>query len=395
MSISRPPSVHAPARAARLRAGPGLTFPRLIRLDLLRRPLRTLLTAVAVAVSVMAILTLTVITHSLQSSAAAVFSMGRADFIVAQKGSPTILDSVVTDAQVAAVARTAGVASAVGALVTTTRLDADHPQFLEIGLAPSALAPFGVRMVAGRPFTATALDEAMLGWQAAQDLGKRVGDTIRMGPTTYRVVGLYSLAQVSGDTASMLPLVSLQASEHKTGTVTLAAVRVADPKAIEKVRRSIEVENPNLATVRLASEFGRVDRDIAFLQAARTGATIVSLLIGVIVVSNTMLLSYIERIREFGLLRALGWTRSRLVSLVMGETVSICLIGAALGLGLAVLLTTVLARLSSLRGLLEPQYSASLFGLALYSAVGIGLVAALYPSVRAGALRPGAALRKE
>lgn len=165
--------------------------------------------------------------------------------------------------------------------------------------------------------------------------------------------------------------------------------------AIEPVRRTIEELYPNLATVRLASEFGRVDRNIEFLRAAQTGATIVALLIGVIIVMNTMLLSFIERIREFGLLRALGWTRRRLVSLVIGEAVGISLLGAAIGVGFAYLLTFSLARASSLRGLLQPDYSASTFGMALYSAIGIGLIAALYPSLRAGLLRPGVALRKE
>lgn len=372
-----------------------MSFAGLIGRDLASRKTRTVLTAVAVAVSVMAIVTLTVVTKSLQDSAASVLQIGRADFVVAQKGAPDLLDSVVTDKQVAGLSKTPGVASAIGALVTTTPLDSSHPQFLEVGVDPAALETFGVQVVAGRAYTATATNELMLGWQAAEDLGKHVGDTVRIDRTTYRVVGIYSIKQVFGDAASMLPLITMQANERKPGTVTLMAVKAQPGVAIDGLRKTIETEYPNLATVRLASEFGRVDRNIEFLRAAKTGATIVALLIGIIVVMNTMLLSLVERMREFGLLRALGWTRRRLVSLVMGEALSISLLGAMLGVGLAFLLTFTLARASSLQGLLQPQYSASTFGLALYSAVGIGLVAALYPSLRAGALRPGVALRRE
>jgi putative ABC transport system permease protein len=372
-----------------------LTFIRLVLKDLASRRLRTALTAVAVAISVMAIVTLSVVTTSLERSAAAVLQMGNADFMVAQKGSPSLLDSVVTDTQVAGVANTPGVQSAVGALVTTVRLDASHPQFLQIGLDPAQLAPFGVQIVAGRAYTATATDEVMLGWQAADDIHKRVGDAVEMGGSSYRVVGLYSLRQVSGDTASMFPLIALQTSERKPGTVTMVAVKVRTGASIDQVRKRVEQTYPNLATVRLASEFGRVDRNLEFLKAAQTGATIIALLIGTIIVMNTMLLSLIERLREFGVLRAVGWTRQRLVSLVMGEAVTISVLGAALGVGLAFLLTFALAHGSSLQGLLEPQYSSSTFGMALVSAVGIGVVAALYPSLRAGTLRPGDALRKE
>jgi len=372
-----------------------LTFVGLVGRDLASRKTRTVLTAMAVAISVMAIVTLSVVTKSLQDSAAAVLQMGRADFVVAQKGSPGVLDSVVTDTQVGGVAKVPGVTSAIGALVTTTRLDADHPQFLQIGLDPAALERFGVQVVAGRAYAPTSENEIMLGWQAAEDLGKHVGDSIVIDRTTYQVVGIYSIKQVFGDTGCMLPLIGMQASERKPGTVTLIAVQVTPGEVIDQVRKAIEAQYPNLATVRLASEFGRVDRNIEYLKAAQTGATIVALLIGIIIVMNTMLLSFIERIREFGLLRSLGWTRRRLVSLVMGEALSISLLGAGLGVGLAFLLTFSLARASSLRGFLQPEYSASTFGMALYSAVGIGLIAALYPSLRAGLLRPGVALRKE
>ncbi|MDE3203117.1 MAG: hypothetical protein KGQ66_02715 [Acidobacteriota bacterium] len=171
----------------------------------------TTLTAIAVAISVMAIVTLTVVTKSLQNSAAAVLQIGRADFVVAQKGSPGILDSVVTDTQVSGVA---------------------------------------------------------------------------VDRTTYRIVGLYSLQQVFGDTASMLPLIAMQAQERKPGTVTLIAVQVRQGAVVDQVRKGIETEYPNLATVRLASEFGRVDRNMEFLAAARTGATMLALLIGTIIVAG-------------------------------------------------------------------------------------------------------------
>ena len=372
-----------------------LPFARLVVHNLATRKVRTLLTAAAVAISVMAIVTLNVVTESLRDSAASVLQTGRADFTVAQKGAPDTLDSVVTDAQVGRVAATLGVQSAVGALVTTTHVDAEHPQFLEIGITPSSLGPFGVKVVAGRPFSATAPDEMMLGWQAAEDLHKHVGDTMTIDRTTYRVVGIYSIRQVFGDAASMLPLIPLQASERKPGTVTLIAVKVRPGTTIERVRRAIEAENPNLATVRLASEFGRVDRNFAFLSAAQTGATIIAFIIGVIIVMNTMLLSFIERIREFGLLRAVGWTRRRLLLLVIGEAIGISILGAAVGVGLAFALTFALANFSSLQGLLQPEFSRSIFWTALYSAVGIGLIAALYPSMRAALLRPAVALRRE
>ncbi|HVX22186.1 MAG TPA: ABC transporter permease [Acidimicrobiales bacterium] len=372
-----------------------MTFVGLILHNLSTRRVRTGLTALAVAISVMAVVTLDVVTHSLESSAAEVLSLGNADFIVAQKAVADVLTSTVTADQVQRIAATPGVKSAVGVLVGAIHLNDTNPVFLQIGVDPSQLATFGVHVVAGHPYTKYARHQIMLGWQAAQSLDKHVGDRLKVGTLTYTVVGVYSINQAFGNTAAMLPLTTLQANTRKPGTVTLAAVKVRPGASIPAVEGRITKANPSLATVRLASQFGRVDRNLEFLDAAQTGAQIIALVIGVIIVMNTMLLSFVERIREFGVLRAIGWSRARLLALVMGEALMISVLGGAIGVGLAFALTSGLENLSSLRGILHVQFAAGTIGTALYTAVVIGVLAALYPSVRAALLRPGVALRRE
>lgn len=372
-----------------------MTFAGLILRNLATRRVRTALTAAAVAISVTAVVTLGVVTQSLQRSAANVLLMGKADFIVAQKSVSTALTSVVTEEQVSRIAKTPGVHSAIGVLVGTLRLNASNPVFIEIGVEPTDLRRFGVTVVSGRAYTSHATHEVMLGWQAAQSLGERVGDTMKIGKIDYKVVGVYSVNQVFGNTAAMFPLTTLQANTRKPGTVTLVAVRVDQGTNPDTVMARIDRDNPSLATVKLASQFGRIDRNLAFLDAAETGARIIALVIGVVVVMNTMLLSFVERIREFGLLRAIGWSRRRLLSLVMGEALGITLLGAAIGVGLSFALTIALERLTSLHGVLQATYSIGIIGSGLYTAIGIGVLAALYPCARAAMLRPGIALRRE
>ena len=372
-----------------------MTFGGLIGHNLATRRVRTLLTAAAVAISVTAVVTLGVVTHSLQRSAANVLLMGKADFVVAQKSVATALTSVVTEAQVDRIAKVPGVHSAVGVLVGTVRLNATNPIFIEIGVEPTELKTFGVTVVSGHPYASHSRHEVMLGWQAAQSLHRKVGDNQRIGTIDYTVVGIYSLNQVFGNAAAMFPLTTLQANTRKPGTVTLVAVRVNPGATVESVMASVDRDNPSLAAVKFASEFGRIDRNLTFLNAAQTGAQIIALVIGVVVVLSAMLLSFVERIREFGLLRAVGWSRQRLLSLVMGEAVGISLLGAAVGVAMSVLLTTALEHFSSLRGVLEATYSIGIIGTGLYTAIGIGVLAALYPCARAAMLRPGIALRRE
>jgi putative ABC transport system permease protein len=372
-----------------------MSFAGLIGHNVVARWLRSLLTAIAVAVGVGSVVTLGIVTHSLRGSAAAILKTGEADFTVAQSGVSDVLNSTIDPGQLQRIAKNPKVASAVGALITTTKLNAQNPLFIEIGLKPSTLRPFGVDVVAGRAFRPAAKHEIMLGYRAADNLHKHVGDAITVDGNHYTVVGLFQTGQSIGDAASMIPLVTMQAEQREPGLVTLAFVQVKPGVSIPKLRKAIHHQQPNLTTVRFATDFGRVDRNLQLITAADHGATYLALLIGAVIVTNTMLLSFFERTREFGILRAVGWARTRLMVMVIGEALIISVFGAALGVGLAFGVLAVLERLPQLTGYLHPVYQSSTFWRALYTAAGIGFLGALYPAARAGLLHPITALRRE
>ncbi|MEI7547566.1 MAG: ABC transporter permease [Actinomycetota bacterium] len=372
-----------------------MTFVGLILRNLTVKPLRTALTAIAVAVGVAAGVTIGIVTHSLRETAVQILQIGQADFSVTQKGVSDVLNSSMDEQEIADLAADPDVESTVGVLVGMVKLNADNPMFLEIGIPPDRLEAFGVRVVAGRAYAATATDELMLGFRAARNLDKSVGDTMVVDGNTYTVVGIFSTGQEFGDAASMLPLVTLQANERKSGDVTIAFVRVRPGADIDAVRRRIETKDPQLITVHTVAEFGRADRNLQLLSAADTGVTILALAIGVIIVANSMLLSFSERTREFGVLRAIGWSRRRVVLLVVGETLAVSLVGAAVGVSLSYLAIQVLQHVSALSGILHPAYTAGVFGRALATATGIGFLGAAYPALRAALLVPLEALRRE
>lgn len=372
-----------------------MTFLGLVLRNVRVKPLRAALTAMAVSVGVAAGVTIGIVTHSLRETAVQILQIGNADFSITQKGVSDVLNSIIDEGDLAQVDKDPDVESTVGVLVAMTKLNADNPMFLEIGVPPDKFEAFGVRVVAGRAYTATATDEVMLGYRAARNLGKEIGDTMVIDGVTYRVVGLFATDQAFGDSASMLPLVTLQANERKSGDITIAFVRVRPGADVDALRSRLEHDFPQLITVRTASEFGRADRNLQLLSAADTGATILALGVGIIIVANTMMLSFGERTREFGVLRAIGWSRRRVVALVVGETLVICLVGAGVGVGLSYVAIQVLQHVSTLVGVLHPQYTAGVFGRALITANGIGFLGAAYPALRAALLVPLEALRRE
>lgn len=367
----------------------------LIRQNLGARKARSILTGSAVAIGILTIVALGVLTSSLRQTALSILRIGRADFSVAQEGVSDLLYSAVDGAALDHVRTLPEVESAIGVLVAPAKLDSDHPLFLKIGVPAESLSEFGVNVVEGRAYAPDAQDEIMLGYRAASELGLGPGDPIQIEEFSYTITGIFSTGQVFGDSASMLSLTTLQAQERTPGSMTLLFVRVDPGTDIDTVRERIEADLPQLATVRTQTDFGRVDRNLVLINAANLGGSVLALTIGAVGVMNTTLLSFFERTREFGVLRAVGWSRKRILALVLGEAAMVCLIGAMVGVALGFIAVRLLARLPDLVGIFTPTFSAGVFWRALGFAALMTLLGALYPAARAARREPLEAMRHE
>ncbi len=372
-----------------------MTFLSLMIHNLWSRKARSLGLALSVAIAVMAVVTLDVTSSGLEQSAAAIISVGKADFTVVQKGVSDTLASAIDQGQLTTLRKTPGVSSVVGVLVETQHINADNPVFIEIGINPGDLAPFGVKVVAGSAYGATATNQVMLGWRAADNLGIGVGGRFDANGTWNTVTGIYSTGNAFGDAGAMFPLPAIQGYNRVPGIVTLAFVKVNPGTSINAVADHIDHAQPELITIRTASQFGRADQSLVYLQAAVNGSTVLAILIGAVIVGDTMLLSLFERTREFGLLRAVGWTRRRTVTLLVGESLMLAVAGAAFGVTLSFLVAAGLAHLPELRGILHPDFTEGAFWRALFTALGMTFIGALYPTTRAALLTPLKALSYE
>lgn len=372
-----------------------MSFLVLILDNVLQRKVRSALTGAAVAIAIMTVFALGVLTFSLRQTAVAILNTGRADFTVGQEGVSDLIYSTMDEGDLQRIQDYPQVESAIGVLIAVADVDKDHPLFLELGLQPDGLEDFGVTVVDGKAYSADASDEIILGYRAARDFHKSVGDTFTIGDTPYTIVGIYSTGEVFGDSAAMLPLTQLQTSERKSGIISLAFVRVKPGADIDALRNQIEEDNPQLATVRTESEFGRIDRNLELISAADRGASILALVVGAIGVMNTTMMSVYERTREFGVLRAIGWSRFRLLSLVMSEALVIAVGGAAVGLAAGYVVVQALSQSPELVGIFQPSVPADVFARSLGIAFGMAFIGALYPSIRATLLRPIEALRHE
>jgi ABC-type antimicrobial peptide transport system permease subunit len=116
---------------------------------------------------------------------------------------------------------------------------------------------------------------------------------------------------------------------------------------------------------------------------------VVSLITGGIVIANILLASVVERVREFGTRMALGATGGAIFAHVLAEVLVVTVMGGLLGLGLGTALTGVVAHFMQMPAVVSPFIAA----VSTVTALAVGLLAGLFPALRAARLSPVEALR--
>jgi putative ABC transport system permease protein len=132
------------------------------------------------------------------------------------------------------------------------------------------------------------------------------------------------------------------------------------------------------------------------LARAMAGATIaVALVLGSIGLLNTMAMAVFERTGEIGLLRALGWRRSRIIALLMGEAAVLGLLGVVAGSIMAIVGMRAMMFSPTSRGFIDPNLPPAAFAIAAAMGALLCVLGGLYPAIRASRLEPTEALRHE
>ncbi|OGO51409.1 MAG: hypothetical protein A2148_11725 [Chloroflexi bacterium RBG_16_68_14] len=371
-----------------------MPFILLIFSNLLRQKIRTGLTVLGISIGITTVVALGVITHSARASTEEILRAGTSDFSVGRAGSADLTFSTLTGDDAEKLLAYPQIEHVSGVLMAISRVGS-NPFFVQVGIDPADLTYFEMPLVDGRKLAAGAGDEIMLGNEAADNLDAAVGESVEVREQSFTVVGIYHSGAVMLDGGAVLPLATVREYERKAGLYTLLYVRVRPGTDVEVLAARIEEEHPDLATLVDLSDVGEVDQGLEILDAINLGITILAIFIGGIAVMNTMVMAVFERTREFGILRALGWRTRRILQMVLGESILLCLMAAALGSLLAVILTKLVVLLPAIQAFISPEYTPDAFLRGLAVGIGVAILGALYPAYRAASFSPAQAIRYE
>jgi putative ABC transport system permease protein len=147
-------------------------------------------------------------------------------------------------------------------------------------------------------------------------------------------------------------------------------------------------EEDNFGLVNTKELGGQIDQFTNSIAAVVVPITLITLIVGGIVVMNIMLVSVTERTFEVGLRKALGATRKQILLLFLIESALLCIVGGLLGLLLASGVTLLITVLAGITMTITITYV--ILSVAVSSIIGI--IAGLYPAWKAARLDPIIAL---
>ena len=156
-----------------------------------------------------------------------------------------------------------------------------------------------------------------------------VDDILRINGAPYHIVGIYETGQGMEESGGVVVLEDAQTIAQKERMVSLFQVGLRRGGNADTVMARIEALDKEV-TVTTASGYSVSQQWTEYLQGFAWGVAAIAILIGGLGMMSAMVMSVLERTREIGTLRAVGWSRGRVLRMILGESILLSLIGGVM-----------------------------------------------------------------
>ncbi|MFQ6051765.1 MAG: ABC transporter permease [Candidatus Hydrothermarchaeota archaeon] len=235
--------------------------------------------------------------------------------------------------------------------------------------------------------------KAVIGQQISDNYKKQVGGSIEIDDRNFKIVGIYETGSIVFDNDIYVPLdVAQELGGMEKDEVNAIVVLAQDPTNTDKIAKQIEMRYDDLQAG-TQEEFSEMISGLAgSIRSVTWAVSGIAAIVGGIGIANTMLMSVIERTREIGVLKSIGWSNNNVLKMIMTEAVLLGftggLIGIAIGFGAVFTLRTMLPSLN-------PVLTMKLVLEVLVFSMSLGILGGFYPAWNASKMNPIEALRTE
>jgi putative ABC transport system permease protein len=373
---------------------------RMVVANLVHRPLRSIISIVAVAVEVTLILVIVSFALGMLKDAAERTRGIGADLMVQPPGSSnfTAFSGAPVSQKVAGILR-AKVPHVTAAVPVITQVTTTGNLEVIYGMA---LPPFGdaadsfenvsgpLRYLEGGPFQKP--NDIIVDDIFASSKQLHVGDSVKVLNQDFRIVGIVEHGKGA---RKFIPMSTLQELIGAQGKASIFYVKLDDPKYADEAHRAINaLPGMEQYVVRSMQEFMSLmtPEHVPGLSAFISVVVGVAVVIGFIVIFQAMYTAVMERTREIGILKSLGASKLYIIRLILRETILLAAVGVVAGIVVSYLAsTTIVHYVPTLQVKIEKMWL-------LYAtliAFGGALLGALYPAFKAAQKDPIDALAYE
>ena len=378
---------------------------------------RSILSALGIAIGIVAVTLLTAIGEGLHQMLLSEFTQFGTRLVVVTPGHTTttgrpgaIVNNVrpLTVADAEALRQVPGVSAVVPVVTGNAEVEAGGRgrRALVNGVGHEMLAVWQVRMAGGRflpaddPRAPRAL--AVLGARMARELfpgGNALGQRVRVGGQRYRIIGVTEpKGQFVGvdldDTIYVPAALAMRLFDRESLVqVDLHYDEGTDPARIEAGARQVLLQRHGDEDFSVRSQeqmLSVLDTVLGVVTIAVALLGGISLLVGAVGIVTVLTIAVQERTPEIGLLRAVGASRGHVSRLFLIEAAGLSLLGGLAGLATGL---SIVAGARLLMPELPARAAWDYVGAALLATVAIGLVAGIAPALQAARIEPVSALR--
>ncbi|MDP7282113.1 MAG: ABC transporter permease [Candidatus Undinarchaeales archaeon] len=231
----------------------------------------------------------------------------------------------------------------------------------------------------------------VVGFKAREAFGYDMGDYIRVEDYDLEVVGLLEEVggtmdygfQTSWETVDDL----FPEDEEYT---TIAFVKAQDISMLGEIADAIKEEYPHLDVSTAEEQAQQVKESIGTIRAATFGIGFIATLVAMFGIVNTMIMSVSEKKKQIGIMKAVGATRRQIMIRFFEESIIMGLFGSLCGLALGTLGTRAL---NNILGMAVAKVTIGLATFSVLFAIGVTIIATLYPAIKAAKIDPIKAIR--
>lgn len=240
----------------------------------------------------------------------------------------------------------------------------------------------------------------ILGEEVSAEETSLVGKKIMINEESYEVIGVLAPNATLGsstDNNVVMPIeTALTTTDMKN--LTKMIVEASSLDVVDEVDGAVfnalaaNHSEIDFSVVKQDQMLGALGKVTSILQVMLVGITATALLISGTGIMNVMVMSVRERTREIGIRKALGATTFEIMMQFFFETLLLCIIGGAVGIGLGYAFIEVWNGNIEIFALVLPMWAVKL---ALYTSIAIGSLVGIYPALKAASMKPSKALRFE